>query len=151
VGALNELYAKYGEQVAFYVVYVREAHATDGARPKFDVDVKEPKTFAERLGVATQCQADLGIKLPLLVDGIDDASERAYHGFPDRLFLVDTKRRIAYRGERGPRGFKPAELEGAIKALLASGPAKPGPSPAELEAIEARLKARRKAQQGGKD
>lgn len=146
MSALNRLYASYGKRVAFYVVYVREAHATDGARPRFDVDVTEPTTLEERLGVAARCQADLGVELPMLIDGIDDATERAYSGFPDRLFLIDTEGKVAYRGAPGPRGFKPAELEAAIERLLAA----PPPSAEELEAIEARLKARRKAQLEGK-
>lgn len=49
---------------------------------------------------------------------MENAAERAYGAWPDRLYLVDTAGKIAYRGAPGPRGFKPEELEAALKALL---------------------------------
>ena len=35
-------------------------------------------------------------------------------GWPDRLYLVAADGRIAWKGDPGPKGFKPAELEAAI-------------------------------------
>jgi hypothetical protein len=150
VSELNRLYETYGEQVHVFVVYIREAHAADSARPDPRLDVDEPQTFSERLGVADTCREDLGLTLPMLVDDMENSTDAKYSAKPDRLFLVDTQGPIAYRGDRGPRGFKPAELEAAIKSLLASLPAAER-SEEELDAIRERLKARRKAQQGAGD
>lgn len=63
--------------------------------------------------------------LPALVDGIDDAVNRAYAAQPDRLFLVGRDGKIAYTGGRGPGGFKPAELEDAIREELGKKAAQP--------------------------
>ncbi|RMG18576.1 MAG: hypothetical protein D6731_01705 [Planctomycetota bacterium] len=120
MGALNRLYRQFGERVAFYVVYIREAHAADSRWPDPRLQVKTPRTFGERLGVAKTCSEALGIDFPLLVDGLDDAVERAYRGWPDRLYLVGRDGRVAYRGGRGPWGFSPDALRKAIESELAA-------------------------------
>jgi hypothetical protein len=146
VSALNTLFKTHGKDVEFFVVYIREAHPSDSRRPDPVLDVKQPTTFGERLGVATTCRQDLGLKLPMLVDGIENTTEAAYSGWPDRLFLVDTKGVVAFRGGRGPRGFKPAQLEAAIKTALGNPTvAKKAYTDAELEGIRERLRKRRKA------
>lgn len=126
----------------FRVIYIREAHAKDGPRPFRGIEVLEPKDFSQRLGVAKTCQADLGLKLPMLIDDMKNSTDAAYSAMPDRLFLIDRKGKIAYRGDRGPRGFLPSELEAAIKALLS--PSKKALTPAERAAVLERLKARRR-------
>jgi len=54
-----------------------------------------------------------------VVDGVDNAVASAYGGWPDRLYLVRSDGRIAFRGGEGPFGFKPDELERAIERELA--------------------------------
>ena len=56
--------------------------------------------------------------MPALIDGMDDAVNKAYQALPDRLYLVGKNGEIAYAGDRGPFGFKPDELETAIRAEL---------------------------------
>jgi len=51
--------------------------------------------------------AKLDIKLPCLVDDLDNATGDAYAAWPDRIFIVDEQGKIAVRAERGPWGFKP--------------------------------------------
>lgn len=99
-------------------MYVREAHPSDGWRmqsnDKAGVNIAQPKTIQERTAVAAQCCAKLKITMPLLVDDLDDRVGHLYSGMPDRLYLIDRAGRIAYKGGRGPFGFKPGELEQAI-------------------------------------
>ena len=49
---------------------------------------------------------------------MDNKVNRAYAAAPDRLYLVGKDGRVAYRGGRGPFGFKPDELEAAIRREL---------------------------------
>ena len=100
------------------MVYIREAHPQDGRRPDRQVKVDDPRTEAERTEVASQCQEGLELKMPLLIDNLDNSTEKAYSSHPDRLFLVAKGGKIAYRGDRGPWGFKAEELEKAIKKTL---------------------------------
>tara|TARA_R110002072_G_C7876900_1_gene527687 strand:- start:244 stop:570 length:327 start_codon:yes stop_codon:yes gene_type:complete len=99
--------------------------------------------FEERLGVASTCRADLGLKLPVLVDNMKNSTERAYSAWPDRLFLIGTDRKVVYRGGQGPRGFKPSELEAAMKEFAGRVKQKEL-SVEDRNAILERLRARRK-------
>jgi hypothetical protein len=59
--------------------------------------------------------------MPLLVDDMKNSVGDAFHGHPDRFFILSPSGTIAYRGERGPRGFKADEMETALEKLLAEG------------------------------
>lgn len=48
----------------------------------------------------------------------DNRVERAYSGWPDRLYVIDRDGRIAYKSAAGPFGFKPAEVEASLKGLF---------------------------------
>jgi hypothetical protein len=48
-----------------------------------------------------------------------DTANRAYSAQPDRLYLISKDGTIAFGGGKGPGGFKPDELEDAIKKELA--------------------------------
>jgi hypothetical protein len=113
------MHERFRDRVEFFVVYIREAHPTDSARPDRETNIASPRTLEERAEVATTCSAALELgAIPLLIDGMDDATERAYSAWPDRLFLVDAEGKVAFAGAQGPRGFVPEELEAAITRLV---------------------------------
>lgn len=122
--ALNQLYRDYQDRVAFYVVYIEEAHPIDAWQVndnlEDDVLVASTKTLDERVNVAGVCMTKLGIELPAVVDGPDNAVERAYTGWPDRLYVIDRDGAIAHKSAAGPFGFKPAEVAAVLKRLMAS-------------------------------
>lgn len=104
------------------MVYIQEAHPTDvwqmPSNVKKGILYASPRTDAARAEIATACVRDLGLEFPALVDGIDDATERAYTGWPDRLYLIGTDGRIAYKSGPGPFGFSTEELEAALDAMF---------------------------------
>jgi hypothetical protein len=122
VPALNDLYKKYKDRAEFYIVYIQEAHPVDAWQ--MDVNVKEgallatTKTLDDRTKAADTCLIKLGLDLPALVDKPDDAVERAYTGWPDRLYVVDASGKIAFKSAPGPFGFKPEDVESTLKRLL---------------------------------
>jgi hypothetical protein len=122
VPALNSLYREYRDRAAFYIIYIQEAHPTDGwqldVNVEDDVLVASTRTLDERCEAAGACMLDLGIEFPALVDGPDDRVERAYTGWPDRLYVVDRDGRIAYKSDAGPFGFKPAAVETVLARLV---------------------------------
>jgi hypothetical protein len=69
---------------------------------------------AERPAVASTCAANLRMRMPTVVDELDDGVASAYGGWPDRLYLVGRDGRIAFQGGEGPFGFKPDALERAL-------------------------------------
>jgi thiol-disulfide isomerase/thioredoxin len=109
---LERLHQTYGEQVAFYYVYIREAHAEDGwkmARNQREgIAINDPKTMEQRVTVAQKACAYFKTKIPGLVDTMDDATDRAYAAWPSRIFLVDVNGSVAVHGAPGPRGLVPA-------------------------------------------
>ena len=56
--------------------------------------------------------------MPLLVDEIHDPVGNAYSGMPARLYVIDPAGKVAYKGGRGPFGFKSGELEQALLMLM---------------------------------
>jgi hypothetical protein len=61
------------------------------------------------------------LKIPLVVDDMDNTVATAYQAWPDRLFILAADGTVAYAGWRGPRGFDVAGMEAALKALLEAG------------------------------
>ena len=56
--------------------------------------------------------------MPLVVDEMNDVVGHSYSGMPDRLYVIDTNGKVAYKGGRGPFGFKPGEMEQSLLMLL---------------------------------
>ena len=103
--------------MAFFFVYVREAHAIDSALPGADGLVEDPITDAERLAVAGACRDRLDLPMPTLVDGVDDAVCKAYGGWPDRLYVIGRDGKVAFAGAEGPFGF---DVDAWSKAIAAA-------------------------------
>jgi Iodothyronine deiodinase len=122
VPALNKLYREYRDRAAFYIVYIQEAHPIDAWQVddnlRDDVLVASTMTKDDRVNAAGICIRNLGIELPALVDDPDNHVERAYTGWPDRLYVIDRDGRIAHKSAAGPFGFKPAEVQAALNQLV---------------------------------
>ena len=82
---------------------------------------RQPRTFAERVKVASACHDGMKMSIPTVVDLMNDAVNKAYSGAPDRLCVVDVDGKVAYYSQRGPRGFKPGDAEKVLKTILANG------------------------------
>lgn len=104
--------------MAFYAVYILEAHPSDvwqmQSNIKDQVVFASPKDEEERALVAGSCVRKLGIKFPAVIDGFDNTVEKAYTGWPDRLYLIDAQGRVAYKSKPGPFGFHPDDLKAAL-------------------------------------
>ncbi|MBZ5625355.1 MAG: deiodinase [Acidobacteriia bacterium] len=116
------MFDTYRDRVAFYAVYIQEAHPSDiwqmRSNVREGVVFRNPRTDGERFQVAESCVRTLGIHFPALIDGIDNTVERLYTGWPDRLFLIDRDGRVVYKSAPGPFGFHPANLEAALLTTL---------------------------------
>ena len=69
--------------------------------------------------MASTCAKALNFTMPMLIDELDDGAAKAYGGYPDRLYIVGKDGRVAFQGGPGPRGFRPDEMEKALKEQLA--------------------------------
>ena len=84
---------------------------------KDSVVFASPKNEEERALVAGACVRKLGIKFPAVLDEFGNSTEKAYTGWPDRIYLIDQNGRVAYKSKPGPFGFKAAELGAALAKL----------------------------------
>lgn len=112
-------------------VYIQEAHPIDGFVPERHTEtwlmgsperqllIEDPRTDEERLALARRTQEELGLAWPMLVDRLDDAVNRAYAAWPERLYLVDVGGTVVYRGGKGPMDFEPDELAAVLAELAA--------------------------------
>jgi iodothyronine deiodinase-like protein len=108
--------------VAFLVVYILEAHPSDvwqmESNIRDQVVFASPRNEEERASVAGACVRKLGVKFPAVLDEFGNVTERAYTGWPDRMYLVDAGGRVVYKSRPGPFGFKPDELRVALEKTV---------------------------------
>jgi len=127
LGALHDLFDEYRDRVAFFIVYIKEAHPEDGwvvtHNREEGIAVSDPSSDQERADVADSCVVRSAIRIPVLVDSMNNTVASAYGGWPDRLYLIGRDGRVAFQGEMGPFGFLPDRLEAAIAGELRAIPA----------------------------
>ena len=109
MGALHDLWETWQDKVTFVVVYIREAHPEEGwvVSPNRDegIMINDPEDTDSRVEVAVSCAINLKIRIPVVVDEVEDEIADAYGALPDRLYLIGSDGTVAFRGERGPWGF----------------------------------------------
>jgi hypothetical protein len=119
---MEAIHRQYRTHVAFFVIYVQEAHPTDGWQVDSNVDegvlFKQHQSYEERESVAATCSLDLHMSLPILVEEMDNAIDEAYGAAPERLYLIGADGRVAYHGGVGPHFFDLDEWEHAIAATV---------------------------------
>ena len=106
----------------FLVVYIKEAYPEDGWVVSMNRDenivIEDPVTKEDRVDAAESCAINLAVKIPVLVDEMDDRIASAYGALPDRLYLINQDGQIEFQGEPGPWSFDPNQLEAAIEELF---------------------------------
>ena len=89
-------------------------------QPNLDEDVliAQHTSLEERFAAARAAVARLGLSMPVLVDGMDDAASVAFAAWPERIHVVDASGRIAHAGAPGPWGFDPDAAASVVEELL---------------------------------
>ena len=100
MGRLEQIYNTYRDQVEFFVVYVQEAHPTDGWQTESNLTdnilFRQHQSYDEREEVAQTCSIDRHINLPILIEEMDNAIDEAYGAAPERLYLIGADGKVAY-------------------------------------------------------
>jgi len=108
------------------VVYIQEAHPIDAWQDednaKDKISVASEKSLDERCAVANTCVTQLNLKIPAVVDDLENSTEAAYTAWPDRLYVIDSGGRVAYKSQPGPYGFKPEGVAAALKRIFPPAP-----------------------------
>lgn len=121
---MEQLYSQYSDRVEFFVVYVQEAHPTDGWQTDSNVEdkvfLRQHRSYDEREEAAQSCTIGLHISLPTLVEEMDNAIDEAYGAAPERLYLIGKDGNVLYHGGAGPHLFDLDELDEALQRMEAT-------------------------------
>ena len=121
---MEQLYSQYSDRVEFFVVYVQEAHPTDGWQTDSNVEdkvlLRQHQSYDEREEAAQSCTTGLHISLPTLVEEMDNAIDEAYGAAPERLYLIGKDGKVLYHGGAGPHLFDLDELDEALQRMEAT-------------------------------
>jgi len=109
------MHQKYSDRAELVTVYIKEAHPEDewqmDSNEEEGVCYPQPKTTEQRLAIANDFVKRFEYPLPLLVDPIENPANAAYAAWPERFYILDEQSKIVYKGETGPFGFHPEEVE----------------------------------------
>ncbi len=121
MGRLEELREELADQIELVYIYIKEAHPSDewqmGANEEDGVVFPQPRNDAERMVRAQAFVSEMGIEGMTLVDDIRNTANACYAAWPERLYVIDTAGRVAYKGGMGPFEFDTDELEEFLAAL----------------------------------
>ena len=119
---MEGIYGRFQERVEFLVIYVQEAHPTDGWQTASNISegvlFRQHQSYQEREQVAQTCSLDLHMSIPILVEEMDNNIDEAYGAAPERLYIIGADGRVAYQGGAGPHFFNLDEWEQAIEVCL---------------------------------
>ena len=122
---MNKIYETYKDRIEFYLIYIREAHPSDGwqVRSNLDdhVEFLEPQNEDARAEMAKVCQTDLGFNMPMLLDNMSNEGDLKFAALPERLYVLDANGKVFFRGIMGSRGFDVDTWLQAIKEQAALG------------------------------
>ena len=98
------------------MVYIQEAHPVDAWQDednaKDKISVASERSLDERCAVADACVTRLNLRIPAVVDDLKNSTEA------DRLYVIDSGGRVAYKSQPGPYGFKPEGVAATLKRIL---------------------------------
>ncbi|MES1257125.1 MAG: tetratricopeptide repeat protein [Acidobacteriota bacterium] len=120
--ALNELAQTLGRQVSFLQVYIREAHSTEQwqstMNERENIQLAPVQSAQQKQEYATMCRRNLHLRFPAVIDGLDDAAEKAYQAWPSRVYVLSADGRIRYSSALIEEEFDRKALEQAVKSLV---------------------------------
>jgi len=120
---MNKIFETYKDRVDFYLIYIREAHPSDGwqVRSNLDdhVEFLEPTNADERAEMAGTCMLDLGFTMPTVLDNMQNEVDEKYAALPERLYVLDADGKVFFRGIMGSRGFDVDTWLQAVQAQAA--------------------------------
>lgn len=93
------------------------------AAPAFRLTVlPEPADLDGRAAHGDRCVGDLGLTIPMVLDGMDNQVGEAYDAWPDRIYVLDKDGKVAWKAGPGPFRFDPFRARTAFLKLLGKWP-----------------------------
>src|SRR5437899_9389165 len=116
------MYETYKDRANFLTVYIKEAHAQDewqmDANEKENVCYPQPRSLKDRVAIAYDFARRFDYRVPLVVDDMDNKANALYAGWPERIYVLDERGTIVFKGKPGPLGYHPEEGEPRLAKRL---------------------------------
>jgi hypothetical protein len=123
---LHALYDVHKDRANFLTVYIAEAHPEDEWQMDSNVEekivFKQPRLLEERREAAKILVERLKCRLPVAIDGMDNGADVAFAAWPERIYIIGSDGRVAYKGGMGPFEFDVEEAKQKLGELLAASP-----------------------------
>ncbi len=118
---LNQLHERFGAQVAFLLVYIREAHPQgewqSSINEREGVSLPEARSETERAEHAAVCRARLAIPYQATLDRMDAGAEQAFSAFPSRAFVLDRSGVVTFTTALDEASLRPEALAAALEKV----------------------------------
>lgn len=116
----KEMISNFASVVDFVLVYVREAHPTDGwhVRGTKFAHLSQHKSLEERIEAASLLQQE-DVKCPILVDTMDNKCSLAYGAFPERYYIIHNGKIVLFNG-LGPEFYDPSKVKLWVESYMKS-------------------------------
>ncbi len=100
----------------FVIVYVEEAHPTDGwAIPNNSYTIEQHTSISDRI-LAAKLLQDEDIPCQLVVDTMTDEAQKSYGALPERLFII-LNGTVIYASPPHPLAYSMDDLNTKLIAL----------------------------------
>uniref|UniRef100_A0A8C0HHC8 Iodothyronine deiodinase n=1 Tax=Chelonoidis abingdonii TaxID=106734 RepID=A0A8C0HHC8_CHEAB len=99
----------------FLIIYIEEAHATDGWAFKNNIIIKNHRNLQDRK-TAAQFLLKENPLCPVVLDTMENLSSSKYAALPERLYLVQGGK-VVYKGGVGPWNYHPEDIRAILKKL----------------------------------
>lgn len=97
MAGVESLHEKYKDKdVEFFVVYSREPHAEER---RYFKKYKQHTSYEHKKEYACELVQTFGMKVPVLIDDLDEAVVKAFGRMPNMTFVVDKEGKIAYKAD----------------------------------------------------
>uniref|UniRef100_A0A668SET4 Iodothyronine deiodinase n=1 Tax=Oreochromis aureus TaxID=47969 RepID=A0A668SET4_OREAU len=111
----KQLVKDFSDVADFLVIYIAEAHSTDGWAFKNNYDINQHQSLEDRLSAA-QVLVQSEPLCPVVVDEMTDVTTIKYGALPERLFILQAGK-VLYKGGKGPWGYNPAEVRSFLEKI----------------------------------
>lgn len=109
----KQLVRDFSDVADFLVVYIAEAHSTDGWAFTNNFDINQHQSLEDRLSAA-QILVQKDPLCPVVVDEMDNETATKYGALPERLYVLQAGQ-VVYKGGLGPWGYSPQEVRSFLQ------------------------------------
>ncbi|CAH3191753.1 unnamed protein product [Porites evermanni] len=113
----GEIVRDFSDVADFVIVYIEEAHPSDGWALKNNYNIPKHRTLVERCSAA-QLLLSHNPPCTVRVDSMLDAANLAYGASPERLYIIQDST-IVYQGGPGPMSYSTHEVRAWLENYAA--------------------------------